>query len=345
MSIRVGTLCYAVEQGLGILARSFIQAGVVTDTLIVKHSSRTNHPSWYPGARMISGSHKCDASRNAAFQFAAEMDVMLFFETAFHNDLFQFCKQRSIKTVLMPMHECHPQQHFNERRFHPDLFLCPSHLELEVFRATKVPCVHLTVPVTPAVKRRREKATVFVHNAGHGGLRGRNGTGTLIDATKLVKDPSVKLILRSQERLRWGVDDPRIDLRVGTFPYETLFDEGDVYVHPTRFDALSLPIQEAYASGMPVITGDRFPMNAWLPKDTLVPIRSYNKARVGGGYLEFDEAVYDPADLATTIEHWHNKDISHLSDTGLKWGEDHSWAVMAPKYTTLLENLLAGHIR
>lgn len=43
--MRVGCVSYCTEQGLSHIMRSFYQAGVVTDPLIVVHS-RKNHFEW-----------------------------------------------------------------------------------------------------------------------------------------------------------------------------------------------------------------------------------------------------------------------------------------------------------
>lgn len=192
---------------------------------------------------------------------------------------------------------------------------------------TKMKLQQVTIPVE--VKwRLREKALVFVMNAGNGGLGGRNGTAELVEAMKYVQSP-IKLIIRSQVPMKIP-NDPRIEVRVGTFG--DIWSEGDVFVFPEKFNGLSLPLQEAFASGMMVMAGDRFPMNTWLPKEPLIPVASYRKERLA---VPFDCAVYDPKEIAKTIDRFYNTDISQFSLAGKKWGEENSWSKLKDFYNKI----------
>lgn len=185
-----------------------------------------------------------------------------------------------------------------------------------------------TIPVN--VKwRQRTKAKVFVHNGGHGGLGGRNGTKQVIEAMKHVKSP-IRLILRSQDDI-YAPHDERISVEIGTVPSSKLYD-GDVFLFPEKFNGLSLPLQEAFASGMAVMAGDRFPMNEWLPKDILIPVNRYTKERIS---CEFDCAHYDPKSIAMKIDEWYNKPIESLSLIGKEWAEKNSWDKLKQHYLDL----------
>src|SRR5207253_1311840 len=108
----------------------------------------------------------------------------------------------------------------------PDVFLCPSDLDLEWARDhhPNVEAVRLNVPVS-VEWRLRTKVETFVHNAGWGGLNGRNGTEDLLKALKHVEKP-IRLILRSQRPIDGLGGEPKIfvlgnstvDCRIGTFP-------------------------------------------------------------------------------------------------------------------------------
>jgi hypothetical protein len=319
---RVGSIVLATDQGLGVLARSFYTAGVVTDILVVRHSSRPTNESWYPGAKIISAS-----DRQAMREFVRQLDVFLAFELPWDWSLFPFCREQGVRSALMPMVECMPKVLPSQ----PDLFLCPSLLDLQYYPERSV-----FIPVPVSVPwRLRERAEVFVHNAGHGGLKGRNGTAELIEAWKLVKSPA-RLILRSQDPLPWKFSDHRIDLRVGTVSHEELWTEGDAFVFCDRFDGLSLPLQEARASGMLVISGDRFPSNTWLPREPLVPVARYTRSCVSPRCLEFDEAHFDPETIAATIDAWYGRDFSEYSQSGRAWAEENSWDRLKGRYIEAL---------
>ena len=180
--------------------------------------------------------------------------------------------------------------------------------------------------------RLRQKAKVFIMNAGNGGLGGRNGTKELIEAMRYVKSP-ITLLIRSQIPIKVPFDDERIKIEIGTISKERLWSEGDVFIFPEKFNGLSLPLQEAFVSGMLVMAGDRFPMNEWLPKEPLIPVSHYTKERYA---VTFDCAQYDPKVIASTIDAWYDTDIEKYSLLGKEFGEKNSWNNLKGIYETLL---------
>lgn len=323
--MKVGTICYATDQGLGVLARDFYDNGVVTDVLVVEHAHRPTRKEWYPDSESMP-IHPFDFER--ATRFCRRMDAMMFFETPFHWGLLSLCRQSGVKTVLMPMYECMP----THMPYPADVIVNPSDLDARYYPSG----VRLNVPVPKWVEyRKRGVAKTFVHNAGHGGLMGRNGTGELIDAMRHVK-ADVKLILRSQKKLEWGIDDPRVEVRVGTVPREELYSEGEVFVFPEKFNGLSLPLQEAFASGMAVVSTNRFPMNGWLPTEYLIEPAGERENRVSGRCHKFSESVIDPEDIALAIDRIAYTDVGELSEAGRKWAEENSWDRLGRLYTDLL---------
>jgi len=404
MSIRVGSIVFSTEQGLGILAKDFYDHGIVTDVLVMKHRTRKMHPEWYPYAGdPLSGRHTPEDMRRAK-ELCDRCDVMLFFETPFYWELLDYCRAIGKPAALMPMYECTP----TELPARPDAFLCPSLLDLRYFIDGHLPsqwlvtpfqkswaackdysvqpwCAFTPVPVPDWVPyRKRERAEVFVHNAGHGGLKGRNGTAELIEAIWLVKSPA-KFIIRSQDQLEWETgggcwtstaDESLINskgqtliLQIGSMLRDSLYTEGDVFIFPEKFNGLSLPLQEARAAGMLVMATDRFPMNTWLPSkmktgmstmsfkeerynplvplpgtvrvsdeeiNPLIPVQGYTRQRAAARFLEFDEAVIDPKDIAAKIDEWYGRDISAYSESAVEWRRSMSWGVLGPKYKELL---------
>lgn len=319
-----GAVVLATEQGLGRLAKSFYDNGLIQKVWIRPHSSRENHLEWY---------RKEDRVEYLQALLNSGCKTLLFFETPFDWALIPMARERGIRTVLMPMYECTPFPF----PYEPDLILCPSRLDLRFYTEMGKNCTYLPVP-TKVDWNLRTEARVFVHNAGNGGLGGRNGTKELIRAMAFVKSP-ITLILRSQVPIRnYGVFgahlDPRIRLIEGTIPNEELWKEGDVFVFPEKFNGLSLPLQEAYASGMLVMAGDRFPMNEWLPREPLIPVSKYEKARIA---VEFEQAIYTPEDIAARIDEWYGKDIATFSTRGREWATGNSWENLKEKYIALLE--------
>lgn len=305
-----GSIVLATDQGLGYLAKAFYDHGIIQKVHIKQHSSRPSHPEWYkPEDRVERWEDLLD-----------QCDSLLFFEEVWDWKIIPEARKRGIKTVLMPMYECTR----NPLPYEPDKIICPSLLDLEYYPQGE----YIPVPVEVEWQQRRV-AKVFVHNAGNGGLGGRNGTKELIEAMQYVKNP-VKLIIRSQVPIQ-QVDDPRIEYRIGQF--ENIWDEGDVFVFPEKFNGLSLPLQEAYASGMLVMAGCRFPMTEWLPNAPLIMPERYKEERIA---RSFSSAVYDPKRIAETMDRWYGKDITQYSLKGRKWAENHSWKKWKEAYETAL---------
>jgi glycosyltransferase involved in cell wall biosynthesis len=423
--MRVGAPVYACNSGLGLLAKAFIDNGIVTDPFVIHHAHHETQP-WHPGrpSAHIRDLGRPDVRRQLD-SWLSGLDVLLAFETFFDNNLVTAARRAGVKVVLMPMHECH----YNNTPA-PDEYWCPSLLDMEVFSAydrsftrprpfdrhesegvhgsgavfTPVPvgstcatCAGTGVGACPDVAqyvevpggcprcngtgyvgpvwRKRERAEVFVHNAGHGGLKGRNGTAEFIKALQHVKSPA-RFILRTQRSPTVRVDVPsHVDFAWvnGTVDHAELWRAGDVFLFPESFNGLSLPIQEARAAGMLVMCGDRFPMNSWLPTkaktgsefmsfkerrgeplvpipgtvkyephygNPLIPVASYREDRIGGAYPVFQRAEFDPRTIAEHIDHWFGRNIAEYSDSGREWAQEHSWAVLGPRYKALLESLV-----
>jgi len=302
-----GAVVFAVESGLGREAKQFYDHGIFDIALIQRHSSYVNHYEWYP-----------NQVKNFD-ELLDKVDEVWFFETPFDWSYIVKARNKGVKTVLVAMYECTQ----SPLPYYPDVILGGSVLETEFFNAK-----HINVPVPDEVVwKERKKAEVFVHNAGHGGLHGRNGTKELVEAMKYVQSP-IKLLIRTQfDNVK--CNDPRVEIQVGDLPYEELFSVGDVFVYPDKFGGSCLPLQEAFASGMMIMASNRHPSNLWLPNETLIPIKGYQKLKI---YREFDAAIVDPQDIARTIDEWYGKDISKFSKAGKKWGKLNSWPILKKEY-------------
>jgi hypothetical protein len=324
--MKVGSLVYATNQGLGILAKSFVENGIITDPFVIEHAHHENHFEWYPGAERCH-IHKFHHAK--VENFCKKMDIMFFFETPFDWNLIRVCNTLGVKTVLMPMYECMPKEFPR-----PDLIINPSLLDQQYPEGVFIP-VPVSVPWT-----QRTKADVFVHNAGFGGLKGRNGTRELLEASKLLKSDA-RILIRSQKPLEVA---PRKYLncviRTETVPYADLYKFGDVFIFPEKFNGLSLPLQEAYVSGMMVMSTNRFPMNTWLPNEPLIPPLTYHVSSISGRCNEFLEAEVCPETIAQWVDDWYGEDITKYSNSGKSFAEVRSWDNLKSVYKEHLENLL-----
>lgn len=321
-----GAICYETHSGLGHLARDFFRAGVVQRAFVIRHP-RYQAQDWFGEARY---------DRNTLAQFLHGLDVLLLFENAFNCwDVVRTAKVRGTRIVIIPNYEWTPAP----LPIAPDLVLCPSLLDMEYFES--YPRLFLPIPVQQHW-RLRQRAELFIHNAGHGQVGFAKGTPEVLEAMRHVQSP-VKLIVRGQPdeprladllRRYQANPDPRVSVLLSNVPDEDLYATGDVFVNAERYNGLSLPLQEAWASGMLVMTSDRFPANTWLPKEPLIPVASFAPHRVN--QTTFERATIDPVAIAATIDAWFGKDISAFSLAGRAWAEEHSWARLGSKYLEAL---------
>ena len=344
MGLRVGSVGYATSQGIGHLTKSFYDAGVITDIMVYQHphgeQRAPTHMEWYPV-----GTHKITTKAiygEKVERFLDDVDVMLFVETPFDWAFANRCHERGVKTVIIPMYEW-----FLQKPHHKfDLFINPSLLDQEYFPQG----IHIPIPVEDHVTwTLRNTAKHFLHNAGHVGSRNHKGTLELMRAMEFVTSP-IELTIRCQDTAGMGrlleaapicKTDKRISIVDHEIPRDKLFDPYfDVYIAPEKYNGLSLPLQEAFASGMCVMTSNRFPHNQWLPEEPLIPVSGTRRISVGSGYNMIDESIVDPHDIAATIDKWYGASLTNLSLKGEFYKRCNSWTNLKPRYIEALENLV-----
>jgi len=374
--MKIGSLVYATEQGLGILAKDFYDNNILTDVVCVQHQHRTNHcEKWY-GKNVMEVPAKTwgRCVLESVLEFIDEMDVMLFFETPFNWELIEQCRRLGTVSILMTMYECTPERLPQI----PDVFFCPSLLDSYYFvhhesilydegfkPFTLIPgkcetdLYYTPIPIPRHIQHQQRRTTrKFVHNAGHGGLKGRNGTTELLEGIynhcQVIRhQDDVQFTIRAQKSTTELMDYVRlfqnsslkdkVNFEIGkTIPHDQLYSDGDVFVFPEKFNGLSLPLQEAFASGMIVMGSQRFPMN-WLPSQPMIWVDSFERERIGPGYLEYDKAVVLPEHIGNAIDRVYefpSNLTEMLSNDGNTYRELNSWDVLREKYWRILTDLV-----
>ena len=132
--------------------------------------------------------------------------------------------------------------------------------------------------------------------------------------------------------------DARVKVYLGTIPWNEVYATGDVAIDAEKFNGLSLPLQEARAAGLLVMTTNRFPANMWLPNDSLIPVEAVQKACVAGSCLEFEESIVDPKAIANKMDDWYGRDITDYSMTGSDYAKVMSWDTFKPIYMKALSS-------
>lgn len=170
---------------------------------------------------------------------------------------------------------------------------------------------------------------------------------------QLVKSP-IQLTIRAQDEaglhklcreVPTAMRDERITFQYGSVPYDKLFDEDhDVFIMVEKYNGLSLPLAEAKACGMPVMTTDRFPTNTFLDRLFLIPVASTTPAKVGGPYNTYQEAIVDIQDVADAIDRAYENgektdQVERSSLHAKKWRETMSWDELKPRWVKELESI------
>lgn len=120
------------------------------------------------------------------------------------------------------------------------------------------------------IKKEKEEF-VFFHPAGYGGVLDRKNTDNVVKAFKqlLLENPDkkIKLILSSQKELKYDQNEENIEIITKDLSRQELIElyyKADVVLLPSKWETVGLPIQEALASGTPVITTNMPPMNEFV---------------------------------------------------------------------------------
>lgn len=324
----VGSVVLACNTGLGVLAKSFYDNGVVHKVKVVEHATYPTSDSWYK-----------DEDKLPSIEALVDaIDVLLCFEVPDPSNflnwgLVSLCKQKGKKVVLMPMYESTPYP--IPSHLEPDKWIFPSMLDQDTYPKHHKNGLFIPIPVDVRW-RQRKKAEVFVHNAGskNSQFMDRNGSNVLLASMQYVKSP-IKLIFRSRDT-SWEIKDERIDFRLGDVLYESLWEEGDAFIFAEAYNGLCLPLQESYAAGMLTIAGDRYPINTWLPKESLVPVGKTFKFK--NDWQVLDLAAYNPVELAKMIDSWYGRDIEEYSLKGREWAEANSWDKLKGVYEDYLND-------
>ena len=326
---KIGTICYATNSGLGILAKEFFDNDVVHEILVIKHPLLENfYHSWYPGARVTD----INPPDQIVEEFVKNIDVLLLFETGFSNNICNIAKNNNVKVVLMPMYECSPL--LNK----PDALIAVSDLDYDYCKDLypDIPVVRINVPAHSKINwKQRTIAKKFFHNAGNISFFDRNGTFALINAMSFVKSP-IKLQIRCQNKDILPTD--KIELLSKNMPFDEIWDENDCFIFVERYNGLSMPLQESFSAGCLVIAGNRKPVNSWLPKAPLVDPQNYQVHSIQP-HLNFLCANYNPIEIAKKIDEFFETDITKFSLAGKVWGEENSWSNLRNVYKNLLENV------
>ncbi|MDX1279327.1 glycosyltransferase family 4 protein, partial [Oceanihabitans sediminis] len=116
------------------------------------------------------------------------------------------------------------------------------------------------------VKDVKNTKFTFFHQGGWGGVHSRKNTRQVIEAFKALDKPDTRLVITSQISIDMELPENIIILNKEHTRKEMIdyFKSADAFVQPSKWETIGIPILEAMASGLPVITCDIPPMNEFV---------------------------------------------------------------------------------
>lgn len=333
--MKLGLLVRADDSGLGYQTRDYYKHLNPHKTMLVDisiHNGMAQHYDWYEGAYISKGFPR----REMIIDFLRDLDVVLTAETPYSFEIYAMAKLMGVKTVCVENPEFYDHIKYPEFPM-PDMMILPSVWKQDEIKAhaeprgVKVVQIHHPVDRTTIPFRKRTTKR-FIHIAGKPAAFDRNGTWDYLAAC-----PDGIVITQSDD-LAYNIRKRYRQSRVLTNIKDNsqIYDYGDVLVLPRKYGGNCLPLNEALASGMPVIMPDIEPNDNILPKEWLVPAR---KVSTFAPRTEVDIYDIDADALVEKINWFKNCNIEEESLKANKIAETISWQTLKPKYIEALEAL------
>lgn len=234
------------------------------------------HPEWYDkyDTKIITGF----IQDHQAEEIVRDNQIILTAETFYNNRLIEIAYRAGKVTVNQINYEFF-EPLSNPNLLLPTKILMPSYWHLEDLRARTVqgkveylppPTFYEDFASIRGENHKRKGKRRFLHVAGKMAAHDRAGTKDLIGAMQYSKE-DFELVIKIQSGELLRTDDPRITLDY-SFPEDEkeLYRGFDAMVQPRRYAGLNLPMNEALASGLPVIMPNIEPNNKVLPPYWLV---------------------------------------------------------------------------
>lgn len=324
---------------------------------ISKFNGYHSYPERYPNAQIVNGF----PTPNEIDQFIEGLDCIFFAESPYNNYLIEAAQAKGIKIVNQYNYEFldyleHPEYPV------PDMLIAPSKWNYDVIedfaRQNNVRHAYVHCPVNrdDLPYRVIKRARTFLHMAGKPAAHDRNGTLSVIEASKYIKS-DIKIIIHFQgeqglrHQLTHTTQDykdyaikngnpAKLDIKVFEYSnYQDVYSLGDVLVLPRRYGGNCLPMNEAVSCGMPVIMSDISPNNQFLPSNWLVTAMKIDKFTPR---MPVDIYGVSAIELAAKIDEFANMNESQMYFENLtadKLAQGIDWRKMQHEYRILLEGL------
>lgn len=318
--MKIGFIAFANNSGLGIQSKRLLSV-IKPDRVLIIDSrgfslNKELHVDWYEGYQHFVTSSGFPTNSEID-SFMQNLTHVFILENPYNFYIVHRAHELGIKVI------CHVNYEFCENISMPympvpDLFLMPSYWKIDEMRNLfgKDRVWYLPPPIDQnEFAKAREKNLAksasgkrrFLHIIGTAAFKDRNGTLDLLKAIKLSKS-DFEIVIRTQHQIsiEYFLDDPRVSYDIDNKGENADLYEGfDAMIYPRRYGGLSLVVNEALMSAIPVIMTDVSPNNQLLPKEWLV--KSHYKSQIVVKAL-IDVFSVDHQALADKIDQMVNGD-------------------------------------
>jgi glycosyltransferase involved in cell wall biosynthesis len=335
---QIGLLGYNTAQGLGYLCRDFVRHVPVRKWLIPKHRR-------FPTLEPVIESNRFDVVIRSKISDATiqkwvdRIDVLLFFESPIIDRVVEIAHARGKKVACVSMHESLPAK--KKWLGLVDLWLAPTLHTVVALRERNVrgSIRYFPWPVDTDrfVFQQRNRCSQFVYAQGNGGPLDRKGAVIVRQALRIDPELPISIYSQVQDEITPDkyipVDWSGCDFRGSVEDPTEIYQSGDVFLMPSRWEGLGLPLYECQATGMPLICTDAAPMNESNPWQRLA-------CTSGEALLLQDRRVtswnVDANHLVGVLRSVLGCDIYAASQSARQFAESRSWKLSAEKLHSLL---------
>lgn len=330
--MRLTILVRADKTGLGYQTRAYYKHLNPHKTVIIdlkNLNGNEQYYGWYDGAHVIKGI-PTDQQIDSILD---DTDVLLTAETPYNLKLYRRAQVRGVRTVCVENPEFYDHIKYTEYEL-PNTIILPSVWKQDEIRqhaepkGTKVVQIHHPVDLDEFHFRQRITNKV-IHIAGKPAAHDRNGTWDFLTACQNGVITCQDEAMARQIRQRYRFTNVFTDI---ADPHE-IYTKGDILVLPRKYGGNCLPLNEALATGMPVIMSDIEPNNHILPKAWLAPA-VVSSTFYPRGKVDIYTTETEP--LRERIE-WVQANIESQSKLAYEIAKTISWDTLKDKWLEALK--------
>lgn len=276
-------------------------------------------------------------------------DVVLSVETMFDNGrlVYDTCAEHHIRTATIIMHES-----YNPGRTRVGLYICPTHICHRRVEEPNKAYFELPFEIEQFHFTPRTQARRFLHVMGYGAAHNRRQTWEVVAGFLDANLPDATLTVHCLQdwRAEYGNrKDPRVTYRRQLLADQrAVYDGFDVLVEPCSYAGFGLPLLEAQACGLPVITTNAPPMNEQVHDPAaLVPVARVQRLETRGKSptrVNMAQQFVTAEGVSATIRRVAAGDVPAMSLRARRYAETRAWTeAKAEELRTLLRAIPAGN--